>query len=105
MYFVMQIQYNNNALINKTKSARCQALSILYECLLLQSPVLQHRVDVRVRTAEVAEHLAKFYGVATAQYHVSEALSVFAGHAAMLFEPGKRIVVQHLRPQVSVVAC
>ena len=60
--------------------------------------MLEHRQDVGILAVEGAEHRAVILGVAARQDHVAEALAVGAGEPAVGREPGKRVIVQHLRP-------
>src|SRR6202034_2521420 len=66
--------------------------------------MLQHRSDVRILAIEGAEHRTVILALASGQDHVAEALAVGSGQAAMRGEPGKRVVIEHYRPLVGVVA-
>src|SRR6185312_511562 len=69
-----------------------------------QSPVLEHRPDLRVLAVERAEHLAIALGMPAREDQVAEALAVGAREASVLDEPVEGVVAQHLRPQIRVVA-
>ena len=69
-----------------------------------QATILQHGFDAGLRPAPRHVHLLQVFGVATRQHHVAEAIAVGARQAAVVFEPLVRIVVEHLGPQVGVVA-
>ena len=72
--------------------------------LLPQSPVFQHRLDIRGMSPEILKHLIVIFGIAPRQDHVAEALAIFAVESTVFLEPGKGIIVQHFRPEVGVVA-
>src|SRR3546814_816310 len=71
---------------------------------LLQPTTLQQRLHARVLAAEVAVQGGEVDGVAAREDLVAEDLAVLAGQAAVLLEPFERVVVEHLGPEVGVVA-
>src|SRR4051812_26765815 len=70
----------------------------------LQPALDEQRVDDRVAAAEVAVERRRFLAAAAREDHVAEALTVLAGHPAVLLEPVVGVVVDQLAPHVGVVA-
>src|SRR5665213_1148851 len=70
----------------------------------LQATLHEHRADVGIAAAEIAEHLPVVQRVPLRENQIAEPLAVRARQAAVLGEPRERIVVQHLRPEIGVVA-
>src|SRR5260370_36133557 len=59
---------------------------------------------LRLFADPVGEHLGEVFGVAAGEDHVAEAVAVFAGEAAVGFEPLDGLVLQGLGPLVGVVS-
>src|SRR6266404_1024838 len=70
----------------------------------LQASLFDQGLDFRVAAAEGAVERRGVLCSAPGQDHVAEAFSVGAGHAAVLAEPVVGVVVDHLAPEVGVVA-
>lgn len=66
--------------------------------------LFKHRAHIGVLAVKGLEHRAVVLRVTLAQDHVAKALAVFACQAAMIDEPVIRVVFQHLRPQIGVIA-
>src|ERR1700688_4997410 len=70
----------------------------------LQASLFDQRLDLRVAAAEGAIERRGVLRSAPRKDHLAEALAVGAGHAAVLPEPVVGVVVDHLAPEVGVVA-
>ncbi|MBG9885503.1 hypothetical protein ABE10_02645 [Bacillus toyonensis] len=70
-----------------------------------QTTALQERADLRVVSAEVAVGVAGVLRAAYSQQAFTEAVAVRASEPAVLPEPLDRVGVEHLAPDVGVVAC
>src|SRR5947199_8592337 len=70
----------------------------------LQCSLLEQRPYVRIPPPEVAVQRAHVARPAARQNHIAEALAVGPCHAPVLGEPGVGVVIEHLAPQVRVVA-
>src|SRR3546814_15371624 len=64
----------------------------------------QQRLDVRLVPGEVHEQLRGVLAAAARQQRVAEAVAVLALQAAVVLDPLRGVRVQHLRPDVRVVA-
>src|SRR5678815_4895544 len=89
----------------RRRSRRCSwDFSWCARCLAGQATELEHRFDARIVPRPRSVHLRIVDRVAARQDHIAKALAVGAGKAAMLLEPGERVMVEHFRPGVSVIA-
>src|SRR6266480_6404798 len=70
----------------------------------LQPPLLEQRPHLRIPPPKVAVQRAHVARPAARQNHIAEALAVGPRHAPVLGEPGVGVVIEHLAPQVRVVA-
>src|SRR6266571_2589184 len=70
----------------------------------LQSPLLEQRRHVRIAPPEGAVQRTHVPRPSPRQDHVAEAPPVGPRPAPVLLEPGVRVVIEHLAPQVRVVA-
>ena len=73
-------------------------------CLRREPALEEQRLDARVAAAERAIQRGGVLRPAARKDHVAEALAVLARHPAVLLEPGVRVVVEHLGPEIRVVA-
>src|SRR5436190_4780261 len=71
---------------------------------LLQPAPLEQRLDARLAPAELHVEVHRLLRSAARKHHVAEALAVGALEPAVLLEPFERVGVDHLGPQVRVVA-
>src|SRR5256886_9212489 len=70
----------------------------------LQSPLFKQRRHVRIAPPEVAVQRTHVARPSPRQDHVTETCAVGPRHTPVLLEPGVRVVIEHLAPQVRVVA-
>src|SRR5579884_2534300 len=68
-----------------------------------ETTVLQHRLDAGRSAAPGFVHFLEILRIAAGEDHLPEFVTILPREAAVLFEPLVGVVIEHLRPEISVV--